>query len=292
MARGGGTPGPMSKFGPKPTPPMDRFLAKVEKTQTCWLWKGAKNNMGYGMFMLESPDKMLAHRASWLLAGRELTAGLNVLHQCDTPACVNPDHMTVGSQRKNMKDMVARRRDRHVAHPGKRNGNSLLSDDGVRQIRERYARGERQHDLAVAFGVCGSLISAVVTGRAWKHVDAVVPEHDLHEPYRGLTDTEARRVRHLYRTTKVSQSALAERFCVHPATISSVILGKTHPSAGGPVGTLAKHQAKLNAYDWGAIKVRLANGETQTAVAASFGVTKQAIAGRLLRERLRAAEDT
>lgn len=75
----------------------------------CWLWTGALNNMGYGMLMVNG-KRMLAHRASYEVNVGPIPDGLFALHACDTPSCVNPNHITLGTQTDNMRQAAARGR--------------------------------------------------------------------------------------------------------------------------------------------------------------------------------------
>ena len=140
---------------------MERFFSKVRKTDECWWWLGTKNNKGYGMFMLRSPDKILAHRASYVLHCGPLPEGKNLLHRCDNPACVNPDHLVVGTQRDNQRDMAAKGRGR-----GGIPGSKHLTDDEVREIRRRYKpRVVTQQILANDFGVSSAMVHFILHGR-------------------------------------------------------------------------------------------------------------------------------
>src|ERR1700721_602997 len=77
----------------------------------CFLFGGAEDECGYGRFWLLG-RMMLAHRAAWLLAGRELPAGALLCHKCDTPPCVNVDHLFLGSHADNALDGARKRRRR------------------------------------------------------------------------------------------------------------------------------------------------------------------------------------
>lgn len=89
---------------------VNRFWAKVHKTDTCWLWTGAVARR-YGSFTLRSGKQIKAHRFSLQLATGEVVAdGLHVLHVCDVPLCVNPAHLVTGSHADNVRDMTSKGR--------------------------------------------------------------------------------------------------------------------------------------------------------------------------------------
>lgn len=101
----------MSKY--KATLPAEKFLSKVDKQPTdCWLWTGAKDQLGYGLVYVSGTGSKSekAHRYSVRVLKGEDIDGLVVRHLCDTPSCVNPDHLITGSQADNMNDMVERGR--------------------------------------------------------------------------------------------------------------------------------------------------------------------------------------
>jgi len=88
----------------------ERFWAKVNKTDTCWLWTAHCNADGYGEFSINGA-RILAHRASYLLEHGILPEGLQVLHSCDKPPCVRPTHLFLGTQQDNINDMIVKERD-------------------------------------------------------------------------------------------------------------------------------------------------------------------------------------
>lgn len=96
-------------------PPETRFWSHVDKTGDCWLWTASvfKDRYGYGKFNAasEKPTRVVyAHRFSWELANGPIPDGLWVLHHCDNPPCVRPDHLFLGTQSANVADMHSKGR--------------------------------------------------------------------------------------------------------------------------------------------------------------------------------------
>ena len=81
----------------------DRFEEKVFKTNHCWLWIGSKHGKGYGHFRYKGKVEK-AHRFSYMLYNGHIEEGLCILHSCDFPSCVNPEHLRVGTHLENAHD--------------------------------------------------------------------------------------------------------------------------------------------------------------------------------------------
>lgn len=143
----------------------DRFWSRVSKTSSgCWLWDGAVTSKGYGS-LKRGGRTVQAHVTSWTMANGD-PEGLCVLHRCDTPLCVNPAHLFLGSKSDNNKDKV--RKGRQPANKGASNPNSVLTRDQVETIRSEYAKGgTRQVDLAEQYGVRQSQISRILRKESW-----------------------------------------------------------------------------------------------------------------------------
>jgi len=86
-----------------------RFLKFVDKTDSCWIWKGSKDKEGYGCFNYRC-KKIKAHRYSYSLIHGIIKGGYFICHKCDNPSCVNPDHLYEGTCKDNMKDIRDRKR--------------------------------------------------------------------------------------------------------------------------------------------------------------------------------------
>jgi hypothetical protein len=103
-----------------------------------------------------------------VLHGGILAEGELVLHRCDNPPCVRPEHLFQGTQTTNMADMAAKGRSNQPT--GARHGRTHLTEDDVRMIRDLYDRGIAQTALAKQYGVASTTIQAIVSRRNWKHV--------------------------------------------------------------------------------------------------------------------------
>lgn len=154
-----------------------RFWSKVDKCGPvpahapqlgpCWVWTAYRNPFGYGEVGRKNPRRVEStHRVSWELHAGLSAGDLCVLHKCDNPACVNPTHLFLGTRSENMDDKVRKGRQ----HRGERSPNAILRESDVPEIRRRLASGESQSKIGAAFGVKRVAISAIATGRAWKHV--------------------------------------------------------------------------------------------------------------------------
>lgn len=145
---------------------VERFWSKTEATANgCIIWKAAKNEWGYGVFSLSSQRKNVqAHRVAWLLAGNgEVPKGKILRHTCDNPACVNVNHLLVGTQADNIADKVLRNRQAR----GSSHGNAKLNEEQVIEIRA--AQG-KQRDIAKRYGVTQALVQLIKARKSWTHV--------------------------------------------------------------------------------------------------------------------------
>lgn len=164
----------------QPIPVEDRFWTKVTKSDACWLWNGARDEHGYGLINIDGRNRR-THRIAYILTYGAIPDGLVVRHSCDTPACVNPDHLILGTQLDNIDDRNTRGRtakgeragykthpDRYPDRKGERNGRAKLTQTQVEEIRERYATGDiGARPLAAMYGVSRALIRLIVQGKAW-----------------------------------------------------------------------------------------------------------------------------
>lgn len=163
------------------TAEIDRFLSRTEYNENgCLIWTGA----GYGtkiyggFYPNASTKKVRAH--AWILRytlGDAYLEGKQVLHKCDVPKCVNPEHLFQGTNKDNMADMMSKGRNAK----GESSGAAKLTDDVVREIRRLYAEGTWSSllgrtvpvtaaEMGRTLGVSQSCVMEVVKGNTWKHV--------------------------------------------------------------------------------------------------------------------------
>lgn len=144
---------------------------EIDSTTNCWLWKRNRLPRGYGLFRANGRN-VYAHRHAWAIKnGRSVPRGLCVLHKCDNPPCVNPDHLFLGTQKENMADMKKKGRGRGGAS-GERNGSAKLRTEDVIRIREAMLFGAKGTDLAKVYGVDSSIIYDIRDRVIWSHVNA------------------------------------------------------------------------------------------------------------------------
>lgn len=143
--------------------PKERLFEKTTTAETgCIEWHGSANAKGYGMMVYKGRIHA-AHRVSWQEHKGEIPAGLLVLHRCDNPKCVNPEHLFLGTNQDNMDDM--KQKGRQFTPRGEEHKRSKLTWDAVRDIR---SSGESARSLAAKYGVSDMTIYYVKTGKGWK----------------------------------------------------------------------------------------------------------------------------
>lgn len=181
---------PSNEFIERTTPLEKRFWSKVQKTNTCWIWTGAKrSNTYYGILYCgarwlgsNGPDPnvkrlryraVAAHRLSWQMANGAIPLGMCVCHHCDNPACVRPDHLFLGTPRENAMDRTAK--GRSPGAPGESNRHAKLTSAAALYIRNAYASGISSIELAKEFGLALISIQQIINGRHWKKIGGPIP---------------------------------------------------------------------------------------------------------------------
>jgi hypothetical protein len=142
----------------------------IDKSSGCWLFTGAKNEAGYGIVGNggRGAGNDRAHRITFRHHKGDIPEGIFVCHTCDTPACCNPDHLFLGTNKENHEDMVNKSRHIYPPYkPGQSNGNSKLTEEIAKYIKysEKNA-AELARELNIPYGT----VSNVKRKRTWNHV--------------------------------------------------------------------------------------------------------------------------
>jgi len=145
-----------------------RFMEKTmpEPNSGCWFWLG-RDQGKYGTVRFDMKRK-LAHRFSYELFCEPIPEGLEVCHACDTPICVNPDHLFIATHAENMADMHQKKRSKYVIHNGSKNGNSKLTEADIKEIR---ASTLGYTELARKYGVSDVQIGFIHKRKSWAHIE-------------------------------------------------------------------------------------------------------------------------
>lgn len=151
-----------------------RFWAKVIRRPAgdgCFDWVGCTSKHGYGKFGVASMGGRgwaLAHRL--VLAAvlkRPIAPGMEAIHSCDRPCCVNPAHLSEATHTDNMRDCARKGRRQSPDVRGEAHGGVKLTNEAILAIR---GDPRSQCDIAAAYGVSYSLVSQVKRRRIWKHI--------------------------------------------------------------------------------------------------------------------------
>lgn len=146
----------------------DRFFNSLEKIENgCWLWKGAIGKNGYGALNVNG-KVILAHRYSFILHHEKIPKGLFVCHKCDIRNCVNPEHLFLGTNHDNVKDMIKKGRKNPVK--GSASPSAKLNEEKVKQIKQFLKEGMRSPELAKLFNIGKRQIIYIKNNQSWKHI--------------------------------------------------------------------------------------------------------------------------
>lgn len=142
-------------------------MPNIEKTDGCWLWTGSRTSDGYGGIRV-CGKSVGAHRVAYELFVAPIPDGLHVLHRCDTPNCVRPEHLFLGTHADNMSDMATKGRANPIT--GERHHSAKLTVDMVREVRRLHGAGVSIHELARRLPVRRKSVQKLLRGKSWKSV--------------------------------------------------------------------------------------------------------------------------
>lgn len=156
-------------MAPERRPIKVRLLEKRVITDSgCWEWTGAFTGDGYGVIGVGRQKQRRVHRLAYQVFKGETPDGMFVCHSCDNPKCFNPDHLFLGTPKDNTADMIAK--GRAVRLRGNNHPQSKVTEAGVREMRDRRAKGETLISLSVRFGITFQHVSNICRRKTWKQV--------------------------------------------------------------------------------------------------------------------------
>ena len=160
---------------------MTKFMRRVSKPDGedgCWLWMGSRHkrqNKNYGICWVKALNEQQAHRVSYILFKGPIPNGLQVLHTCDNPPCVNPNHLYAGTPQNNVDDRTNRGRTKPPK--GENHGRAKLTEQDVAYIRAHCVLGQHKgfgvqkdsiRDFARRYSVTPRTIRCIVQNVTWK----------------------------------------------------------------------------------------------------------------------------
>lgn len=198
----------------------ERFWPKVNKTEGCWLWTAAHDTKGYGKIQvgtMKEPQLRSAHRVSWELAYGPIPEGMGVLHHCDNPPCVKPEHLFLGNHQANHNDKWAKGR----GLKGDTSPARKLSSEKVIEIRTASLSGENRTSLAGRFDVSKSTVDNILNNKNWRNLG---PAQEAADKTRAGVLTKAMKdeldgLAPLFREGLIKVSVLARKFGVSDWTV-------------------------------------------------------------------------
>lgn len=199
------------------TPAQQYIEDRIERVPEsgCWIWmRSTSGNNHYGVSCFRS-DVMKAHRFAWITYRGPIHDGMFVLHRCDIPQCVNPNHLFLGTMGDNNADKVAKRR--HAF--GERIGKAKLTDAQVIDIR---VDPRSPAAIATDYGVDTQAIWLIKNGTGWTHLShtPIVRNRFL---VHKLSEDDVRAIRRDQRPN----TYVAKDYGVHSNTIRAIKLGLT-----------------------------------------------------------------
>lgn len=152
----------------------ERFWEKVDKRgeDECWEWQGAKFIVThpYGQIWVNKKIE-LAHRISWCLHHGFIPKELRVLHHCDNPPCVNPQHLFLGTQSDNLIDAAKKGRLRTSPRLGENHHDSKLTDNEVLEMRSSYKEKREPYKIiAKRHNVHPTTVGRIIRNERWQHL--------------------------------------------------------------------------------------------------------------------------
>lgn len=195
-----------------PSKTLDNNVVAAENG--CILWQSPRNKGGYGLVTFEK-KQMFAHRLAWQRAYGPIPEGLHVCHHCDTPACVNPNHLFIGSDADNQRDKTLKgRQPKGATHYA-----TKLTDAQLIAIRNDL---RPQHQIAAEYGITQGHVSDIKNRKKRGSIPGGVKPEEMQKNHRRLTIEQVTAIRQDIR----NQYVIAQEYGIVQAQVSRIKNGK------------------------------------------------------------------
>ena len=245
---------------------VERFYSRIDKTGDCWLWDTPKSYR-YGMFYIKRNEKQAhigVHRMAYLLKYGEIPDGLLVCHRCDTPMCVNPEHLFLGTNKDNIHDCVVK--GRFTTH------NAKLTKPQLEEICLRRKRGETLQAIADLYGISQGRIYQIVNKFGCPRLD----NSGEHQGRSKLTWKDVNEIRLQYNPHKIGNAQkLATEYDIYTYHIYKIWNNEIWKDPAYTPPTLLQHH-KWTEEEVVDVRSRREKGESLRFIAESYGISGEA----------------
>ena len=205
-----------------------RFWSKVsisDNKELCWEWQRPKNIGGYGNFDLRG-KAFMSHRVAFFMENGIDPKDLCVCHKCDNPACVNPNHLFLGTDKDNVHDML--KKGRFALRRGEESSNAKLKDFQVREILEKHKNGQSIPSLYKEYNVSYNIVYSILRRRtAWKHLSEGYNKRKLEYGNSKLDKLKVLEIREKFSNGEKTVKELSNLFKVSLPTIYYIVNRET-----------------------------------------------------------------
>ncbi len=158
---------------------ISKFNNRVDKSLSdCWIWTGGIGSPGYGIFYIDGKN-YAAHVISYRIYKGNIPKDKIICHTCDNRACVNPEHLWLGTYKENMQDCIAKGRFKPIAKRrmfGETNPQCILKESDIETIKRLRDNGLALQKIADKYGVCRETIRKIIIGKTWNNHSKIVIE--------------------------------------------------------------------------------------------------------------------